>query len=477
MKIPGQAPKRLFSASRLWIAQLGLFLPLAQGTPATPTITSLPFPWIIAHRGGDLLWPEETMSAYQASTEAGNPFVEVDCWRLRDGVVGLMHDGSLARTTGSKKSTWELDSQEWKELRVNGARLLGPGWGNYEPPFLDEVLVHFRDSRIIFIEPKSVDSGSAIVRKLKEYKVPTDRVVVNSFLYKELNAARAARYKTCPNLSAKPEITPVEAKKAGHWAVGLPANATEETVKAFKAQGLRVFIYTANRHYQRDVMLKWGVDGFYADDPLYMDPAGGYRRETDPFASQRWAPGMLEGQPGGRGSFVLPNAWRLDTSAENTFKSCLQGWMCPIGGKEVAPSWSMDLCITFGPRLAEGKWASVAILTADVPLNSDGGSFIKTGGYNVLFYNTGGLAIYKYDAAGKRPATELRTVPGKPIALGEKIAYRLTFTPEKILVERLDGKASLEVADAEYRGAYVTFGAKGQQADFSEVKMRAPSPF
>ena len=86
----------------------------------------------------------------------------------------------------------------------------------------------------------------------------------------------------------------------------------------------------------------------------------------------------------------------------------------------------------------------------------------------MLFPNTGGLALYRYD--GKGPVF-LKESPGVQIGLGETVHYRITVTKERIKIERADGKASIEVDDAAYRGAYVTFGAKGQQASFSAITL------
>lgn len=433
-------------------------------------IDALPTPWVVAHRGGPLLWPEATMEAYQASTAAGNQFVEVDCIELIDGAVGVIHDEYLDRVTTSKGKSALLNSAQWVKLQVDGQRLLGPGWGKYPVPFLDEILVRYGNRKIIFAEAKTQNSGRAIVNKLKQFRIDRNWVVVNSFIPEELRAAKAAGYKTCLNLqnmvaSAK------TLKNAGYWGVTCPFPVTEKYIQSLKAVGLKVLAYTINRHYQRDRFLAWGVDGFYTDDPLYMDMKGGFRSITDPFSKLKWSTGMLPGLDGDRGFFVAPNKWAINAAQENKFKGCLQGWMSPIGGKPYALEWSIEFSITFRARFRDDRWASVSIFDIDAPLDGEGTSDLPIYGFHFLFHNTGNITIFRYSGITKDSGKHEKTVTGPKIEEGETVVFRITTATGKITAERVDGKAVLVLQDNTYRGAYVTFGAKGQYAEFSNVRL------
>ncbi len=417
------------------------------------------------------------MEAYEASTKAGNEFVETDCWLLKgDENIGLMHDAPLARTTGSDRYVPQLTAREWGDLKIDGTKLLGHAWGKYHAPFLDEVLARFRNQKIVFVEPKDGRSGAAIVAKLKEYGISKDYAVVNSGYPTQLKAAINAGYKACINLGDLDQ-DPNDLKKKGYWGVLIPYKTNRGRIETYiselHAVGLKVLGQT-NGQTQREEMIKLGFDGIYTDDPLYMALNGNYRKNTDSYKTQTWAAGMHGMQPDGRGYFTPPDKWGMDSSQDDSFKSCLQGWMCPIGGSRVALEWKMTLSITFGPRFTEGRWASVAILMADTWLDSDVAPTLPLLGYNILFLNNGGISMNRYDGAARNPPTAIATTTGPAIAAGETVRFSITTTPGQIRIDRLDGKASLVVQDRNYRGAYVAFGTKGQRADFSDVVLSVP---
>ena len=63
-----------------------------------------PNPELIAHRGGPVYEPENTMAAFRHAIAAGADWLEFDVQRTRDGVLVVFHDESVERTTdGSGK--------------------------------------------------------------------------------------------------------------------------------------------------------------------------------------------------------------------------------------------------------------------------------------------------------------------------------------------------------------------------------------
>lgn len=414
------------------------------------------------------MWPEQTMEAYDASTAAGNPFVEVDCWMLAGGQgIALMHDASVTRTTDGNQMISDLSASDWGSVKINGRKLLGSKWGKYHAPFLDEVLVRFRNERILVVEAKGGQTGNAIVQKLKFYHIDKDYVLVNAIQEAELRAARAAGYKTCLNLLDMSH-SPKSLKSTGYWAVLCPAKVTQAYISALKAAGLKVLGPPVNRHFERDKLLGLGMDGIYTDDPVYLDvkwlPA-----LTDPFAKQTFAPGMLAVEYADRGYFVPPDKWVIDSSKGSVYRGCLQGWMCPIGNSAVAPEWSMEVSITFGSGSESSRWAGVAILTNDEALNSDAAPKFSIKGYNFFLRNTGELSITRYDGAIYGAPVDIANARGPEISDNETVRLRIVVGPERIALERVDGKAAVSVEDKAYRGAYATFGAKGMKAAFSKV--------
>lgn len=80
-----------------------------------------PYPRWIAHRGAGKLAPENTLAAFRLGARHGYRMFECDAKLSADGVVFLMHDATLMRTTSGKGIGGE---HPWSEL----AQLDAGGW-------------------------------------------------------------------------------------------------------------------------------------------------------------------------------------------------------------------------------------------------------------------------------------------------------------------------------------------------------------
>lgn len=80
-----------------------------------------PYPRWIAHRGAGLSAPENTLAAFQFGFDSGFRMFECDAKLSADGIVFLMHDSTLDRTTNAQGAThtciWDelsqLDAGSW----------------------------------------------------------------------------------------------------------------------------------------------------------------------------------------------------------------------------------------------------------------------------------------------------------------------------------------------------------------------------
>ncbi len=88
---------------------------------ATLASTPWPYPRWIAHRGAGRLAPENTLAAFRLGAQHGYRMFECDAKLSADGVVFLMHDATLERTTSGHGIGGE---RPWSEL----ARLDAGGW-------------------------------------------------------------------------------------------------------------------------------------------------------------------------------------------------------------------------------------------------------------------------------------------------------------------------------------------------------------
>jgi glycerophosphoryl diester phosphodiesterase len=73
-------------------------------------------PFGFAHRGGSLLWPENTLEAFEGAAELGFTHIETDLQRTRDGHLVIHHDARVDRTTDGTGAIREMTLAEVARL-------------------------------------------------------------------------------------------------------------------------------------------------------------------------------------------------------------------------------------------------------------------------------------------------------------------------------------------------------------------------
>ena len=79
-----------------------------------------PYPRWVAHRGAGKLAPENTMAAFRLGAQHGYRMFECDAKLSADGVVFLMHDATLDRTTNGKGIGGDRNWSELSQLDAGG---------------------------------------------------------------------------------------------------------------------------------------------------------------------------------------------------------------------------------------------------------------------------------------------------------------------------------------------------------------------
>ncbi len=110
--------------------------------------------------------PENSMAAFRLAVERGWG-AELDVHILKDGKLAVFHDSELERCTGASGIIEELDSEQLKELRLEGT--------DEHVPMLEEVLELFEGKAPLIIELKTYKGNHARLAKaagelLDEYK-------------------------------------------------------------------------------------------------------------------------------------------------------------------------------------------------------------------------------------------------------------------------------------------------------------------
>ena len=96
---------------------------------------------IASHRGGALLWPENSRIAFENTTRLAVEQVEFDVHPSRDGKLVVIHDPTLERTTDG---SGPVVAQDWASL----SRLILKGTGGQRMLLLSEVIAIFKATPI-----------------------------------------------------------------------------------------------------------------------------------------------------------------------------------------------------------------------------------------------------------------------------------------------------------------------------------------
>lgn len=76
---------------------------------------------IASHRGGALIWPENSPTAFRNTVVLGTEQIEFDVQMTRDGVVVVFHDATLDRVTDGRGPLGDKTLDELRTLSINGS--------------------------------------------------------------------------------------------------------------------------------------------------------------------------------------------------------------------------------------------------------------------------------------------------------------------------------------------------------------------
>lgn len=214
----------------------------------------------IGHRGAAGHAPENTLAAIRKGIALGVDFVEIDVRRTADGVLVVLHDATVNRTTNGKGRIDRLCLWDIEKLNAgNGEHI----------PTLDEVLRVAAGKTGLMLELKVNGVAQQTVETVHEAGFK-DPVLYASFLHDELKHVRAVDPEASLMVlfGGLSRITVSRAMKYGPSSVGLRHDkATRSLVEAFHRAGLFVFVYTVNTPSDIQHALSLDVDGVISNFP------------------------------------------------------------------------------------------------------------------------------------------------------------------------------------------------------------------
>lgn len=224
---------------------------------------------VIAHRGASGTRPENTLAAFRRAEELGAHMIELDVQLTRDGEVVVIHDWTLARTTGGRG---RVSARTLADLRrLDAGSWFDPAYGAERVPTLAEVLDAVRLP--VNVELKARGDDGLEARALAEVAAAgaQERVIFSSFHPESLvrlrrlsAAAEVAVLWSQRRLAAALRL----ADRVGATALHIRKDALAPAgVRAALARDLQVRAWTVNDPAESARLGALGVTGLFTDFP------------------------------------------------------------------------------------------------------------------------------------------------------------------------------------------------------------------
>jgi glycerophosphoryl diester phosphodiesterase len=232
---------------------------------------------LAAHRGGARLWPENSLRAFRESLALGVDLLELDVHLTADGRAAVIHDATLERTTDAAGPVSARTARELARVRLRGP---DGALTDEHVPTLEEVLELLAPSRAgLLLEVKGAypELVARAVERVRDASM-LDRVNVMGFnpdVVEEARALAPAVATTFLVAAAQVRLAEARAEDAVEWARRLGATdvglehtlAGEPVMRAARAAGLRVGVWTVNDEPTMRRVITLGVDVLTTDRP------------------------------------------------------------------------------------------------------------------------------------------------------------------------------------------------------------------
>ena len=242
---------------------------------------------VMAHRGGRGLWPENTLYAFERAVELGVDVLEMDIHSTQDGVLVVMHDRTVDRTTNGSGPIQDLTLAELEELDAgyhwsddDGQSFPFRGQG-ITVPTVAQVFAAFPDMPMnIEIKQSQPSIAASFCQMIRDYGM-TERVLVASFNTDTIKEFRRA----CPKVvttAGEDEVRllfglnvvflgaiyspPTKALQVPEYSGDLRV-VTQRFVNTAHKRNMQVHVWTVNDTGDMQRFLDLNVDGIITDYP------------------------------------------------------------------------------------------------------------------------------------------------------------------------------------------------------------------
>ncbi len=245
--------------------------------PDSPPLAVAPQPCdIVAHRGFSASAPENTLVAIRKGIEAGADACEFDVRASKDGVIVLLHDETVDRTTNGTGKVAELTLAELKKLDAGSWK--DASYAGEPLPTLDEALALLaKCGGKAVIEIKADGIAEKVVEAVRTAGM-LDRAYVISFskqavedvrrLEPSLPCAWLYGKQLTGNAEQRADWIINEARDCGTHMVDLNYNLlSPDVIAELERRGAEVWTWTVNDPLVMRALSAWGVKSITTDHP------------------------------------------------------------------------------------------------------------------------------------------------------------------------------------------------------------------
>jgi glycerophosphoryl diester phosphodiesterase len=242
-------------------------------------------PRLFGHRGAAGLAPENTLASFRRAVQDGAEFLELDVHATRDGVVVVIHDATLDRTTDGQGAVRERSFVEIRRCDA-GFRFAQDGGHPYrgrgvQIPSLEELLDEMPQVPLNIEVKQAEPPIEPMVIGLLERKRALDRVVLaaeDDTIMRRIRtyaprAATSASRGEARDFFERYLWRGFDGYAPTARALQIPARfggldlVTAATLAAAHRFALEVHVWTVNEEAEMERLLRLGVDGVMSDFP------------------------------------------------------------------------------------------------------------------------------------------------------------------------------------------------------------------
>ncbi len=239
-------------------------------------------PLRFAHRGSRVLWPENTMPAFQGAIDLGYRYLETDVRASADGVLYAFHDRTLERVTSGLGPIAEWRSDELD--RLDAAFFFDPAHDyprrgeGVRLPRLEEVMAAFPHAHVN-VDVKAAETVPLLARFVLDRGLE-ERVLVGSFFDARIRAFRKLTGGRVVTSAGPLEVAACWLASRLGRGLATPADALQlpartggrevvdaRLVRAAHAAGKQVHVWTVDDPGRMRHFLDLGADGIITDRP------------------------------------------------------------------------------------------------------------------------------------------------------------------------------------------------------------------